>query len=115
MGAQHSVAVQRELKQLKEIALLDRDTVTKMIIELNEAGLDLRGREASEGRVHNDHLLKRFSKIPKIHALQNKHSCSPCLPAANQLESFSFRYMSTLLATPTIRFCGGKEFASTVE
>lgn len=45
MGAQQSVAVQRELKQLKEIALLDRDTVTKMIIDLNEAGLDLKGRE----------------------------------------------------------------------
>ncbi|XP_003741161.1 RING finger protein 141 [Galendromus occidentalis] len=45
MGAQQSIAVQRELKQLRDIALLDRDTVAKMIIDLNEAGLNLKGRE----------------------------------------------------------------------
>lgn len=62
MGAQQSIAVQRELKQLKDIALLDRDSVMKMIIELNEAGLDLRGREVDNGQklCPNSCLLENF-------------------------------------------------------
>lgn len=54
MGATHSSSsgvaaggtlMAREIKQLRMMAMLDRNDVAKMIIEVNDAGLNLGGRE----------------------------------------------------------------------
>ncbi|XP_022671119.1 RING finger protein 141-like isoform X1 [Varroa jacobsoni] len=70
MGATHSSSsgvaaggtlMAREIKQLRMMAMLDRNDVARMIIEVNDAGLNLGGREVNVkvAGYSDDHLLWR--------------------------------------------------------